>query len=218
MVPLPQTERNSERNGQRKIRAQLPHLRERWPWTNRTSTGEDPKSTRDDDQPQLKLKVAIMAFCCSLGLLVFHAILTNMAIRRITCQSRLSISFIGAVILPWANSGELATSVVVAYVGKISLSTDDTVRSTMHTTMLTLPICVLLRTALQKEATLVFSSALYVVFGLVAALMLLLLERDRHSQWLLGVPAVVLWLNLSLCAWYDRNPYEPIDCLQRSQH
>ncbi len=134
-----------------------------------------------DEEPQLKVVVAIATIVISTVLIAFNTQFATESINGLLDQAGLTPTFVGLVILPLL--GNDPTTLVVAYKDKMDLSLELTIGKCMQTALMVVPLVVLIGWGMRVESmTLEFNG--FEVASLFAAILIVnYIVQDGRSTW-----------------------------------
>ncbi|KAL4754486.1 hypothetical protein BDW72DRAFT_127997 [Aspergillus terricola var. indicus] len=165
----------------------------------------EPVQDPDDEpeEPQLHIYVAVATLCISTALVGVCAEFMVDSIDALTDRGDISKTFVGLILLPIVgNAAEHATAVTVAIKDKMDLSIGVAVGSSMQIAMLVLPFIVVLGWIMGKEDMSLSFDAFQVILLFVSVLLVNYLIADGKSHWLEGVLLMMMYIIISVAAWF----------------
>ncbi|KAI5303379.1 Eukaryotic peptide chain release factor GTP-binding subunit [Ascosphaera pollenicola] len=165
---------------------------------------EDAGGEEDEaEEPQLQTWVAILTLVISTVLVALCAEFMVGSINDLTNTGHISETFVGLILLPIVgNAAEHVTAVTVAMKDKMDLAIGVAVGSSMQIALLVLPFIVVIGWMAGKDGMNLYFDGFQIAVLFVAMLLVNYLIQDGKSHWLEGVMLMMLYMIISISAWF----------------
>ncbi|KAI4192971.1 MAG: hypothetical protein LQ346_004049 [Caloplaca aetnensis] len=170
----------------------------------------------EKEEPQLSLFVALLTLGISTAFVGLCAEFMTSAIDPITKPcGPLPRTFVGLILLPIVgNAAEHATAITVAIKDKMDLAIGVAIGSSMQIALLVIPFVVILGWIMgthNPDMNLAFDT-FQIILLFVSVLLVNYLIQDGKSHWLEGILLLVLYLIISVAAWFYPESGVPHTC------
>lgn len=156
----------------------------------------------DDEEPQLHFLVALGTLAGSTVIIAFLAEFMVDSIDAVTKDGRLSIEFVGLILLPIVgNAAEHATAVTVAIKDKMDLAIGVAVGSSMQVALFLIPLLVVIGWGRGMDEMNLSFDNFQVAVMFVAVLLTNYLIGDGKSHWLEGFLLICLYAIIAVCSF-----------------
>ncbi|POR36239.1 Vacuolar calcium ion transporter [Tolypocladium paradoxum] len=157
----------------------------------------------EDGDPQLHFLVALGMLAGSTVIIAFLAEFMVDSIDAVTKDGRLSIEFVGLILLPIVgNAAEHATAVTVAIKDKMDLAIGVAVGSSMQVALFLIPLLVVIGWGRGMDEMNLSFDNFQVAVMFVAVLLTNYLIGDGKSHWLEGFLLMCLYAITAVCSFY----------------
>ncbi|KAJ5504536.1 Sodium/calcium exchanger membrane region [Penicillium fimorum] len=157
----------------------------------------------DTEEPQLSVMTAILTLLISTAFVATCAEFMVESIDALTATGNIGETFVGLILLPIVgNAAEHATAVTVACKDKMDLAIGVAVGSSMQIALLVLPLIVVLGWIIGVEDMTLNFDGFQVIVLFMSVLLVNYLIGDGKSHWLEGVLLIMMYLIISLAAWF----------------
>ncbi|EQL31517.1 Ca2+:H+ antiporter [Blastomyces gilchristii SLH14081] len=164
----------------------------------------------DKEEPQLTIWVALFTLAASTALVALCAEAMVGSIDAITTRGHISETFVGLILIPIVgNAAEHATAITVAIKDKMDLSIGVAVGSSMQIALLVVPLIVVIGWIAGIDEMTLYFDGFQIAVLFVSVLLVNYLIQDGKSNWLEGVLLMILFLIISVAAWFYPAKSEP---------
>ncbi|BCS30228.1 hydrogen/calcium exchanger domain-containing protein [Aspergillus puulaauensis] len=164
-----------------------------------------------EEEPQLHIWVAILTLAISTAFVALCAEYMVNSIDALTERGGISKTFVGLILLPIVgNAAEHATAVTVAIKDKMDLAIGVAVGSSMQIALLVLPLIVVIGWIKGNDDMTLYFDAFQVILLFVSVLLVNYLIGDGKSHWLEGVLLMMMYVIISVAAWFYPSTTTPV--------
>jgi len=157
----------------------------------------------EPEEPQLHIAVAWATLAGSTAIIGVCAEYMVDGISSITESGKVSVEFVGLILLPIVgNAAEHATAVTVAVKDKMDLAIGVAVGSSMQVSLFLIPLLVIIGWIMGNDCMTLSFDGFQVAVLFVSVLLVNYLIGDGKSHWLEGMLLCCLYLIIAVCAWY----------------
>lgn len=180
-----------------------PNITERPPYDELINPGAYEEEPEEPEEPQLHIAVAWATLAGATAIIGICAEFMVGGISSITATGKISVEFVGLVLLPIVgNAAEHATAVTVACKDKMDLAIGVAVGSSMQVALFLIPLLVVIGWIMGNDNMTLSFDGFQVAVLFVAVLLVNYLTADGRSNYLEGMLLQCLYLIIAVCAWY----------------